>query len=135
MRTVFYPAVFKYDENQSYQVSFPDFPCFLTCGNDISQAYEGAVIALRTAYLAVINKHQEVPEPSLPQNITLNVGETLVMIPFDMLSFWKDTMHDSVDITVSLPQWLVTAAESSNINLSRFLQKTLKEYYNISDEL
>ncbi len=131
MNQLFYPAIFHTAEEGGYWVTFPDFPCCMTQGDDISEAYEMAVDALGLELSERIENKMELPVASKPKAILVEDG-VLIVVEFDYSAYQKRTSSKSIKKTLTIPEWLNEAAEKENINFSQLLQKALKEQLHLN---
>lgn len=126
MNKLFYPAIFHKAEEGGFWISFPDFPECFSEGNDMKQAYEMAAEALGLAITSREAEGEEIPQPSVPNEIFVEAGaEFLVVIEFDMLAYKKRTNAKAVKKTLSIPEWLNEAATAAGLNFSQVLQEAL----------
>lgn len=130
MNRLFYPAVFHNAEEGGFWVSFPDLPECLTQGDDMQQAYEMAVEALRLSITTMEEAGEELPKPSLSNQIQAEDG-FLVMIAFDFMEYRRRHSSRAVKKILSIPEWLNDAAIRHNINFSQVLQEALMEKLDI----
>lgn len=106
-------------------MSFPDIPECLTQRDDMTQAYEMGVEALRLALVCRGKKHQPFPSSSDPTEITPDPDSFLAVIEFDMLAHKKRTSSRAVKKTLSIPEWLNETAMAMDLNFSQILQEAL----------
>ena len=123
---IFYPAVF-HKEEKGYWVSFPDIPEALTQGDSLQEAYEVSVDCLGLALSIREDENQPFPVTSFSDNINLKSNEYLVIIEFNLLEYKKRTNSKAVKKTLSIPEWMNTAALKKGINFSQVLQEALLE--------
>ena len=126
-KLVFYPAIFHKAEDGGFWISFPDLPDCLTEGNDLTQAYEMAVIALGLALTSREIENEPIPEPSAPSDIIVEKDSFLVVVEFDILAYKKRTSPRSVKKTLSIPEWLNEEATAIGVNFSQVLQEALMQ--------
>ena len=125
MNKIFYPAIFHKAEEGGFWITFPDIPECMTQGDDMQQAYEMAVDALGLAITSRQAEKIELPSPSLPYDLTVNMDEFCVVIEFDLLAYKKRTNSKAVKKTLSIPEWLNEEAMALGINFSQVLQDAL----------
>ncbi len=123
MNKLFYPAIF-HKEGEGFWVTFPDFPECFTEGDNMESAYEMAVEALGLAITSRKVEHQEIPNASPVDTITMDEG-ILVVVEFDMLEYCKRHNSKAVKKTLSIPEWLNEEAIAMGINFSQVLQEAL----------
>nr|DAN05015.1 MAG TPA: hypothetical protein [Caudoviricetes sp.] len=119
MNTIFYPAVF-HPEETGYSVSIPDIEGCFTQGETMDEAVSMAQDAIGL----MLEDQQTFPKPSLPSALSVEPGDFVAMVPFDMAAYQKQ--FKPVKKTLSIPGWLNDAAEAAHINFSGVLQKGLK---------
>jgi len=125
MNKLFYPAIFLPEDNGAFTVEFPDVNGCVTCGNNMEDAYKMAFDCLGLVLSHMEDNKEEIPTPSMPQNINLEKGQFLVVIEFDMLIYKKKAGTKSVKKTLSIPEWLNEEAIKQNVNFSKVLQDAL----------
>ena len=126
MNKLFYPAVFHKAEEGGFWISFPDFPECLTEGDDMQEAYEMAVEALRLVLTGRAEEKEEIPKPTEVDQITVDNG-VLVIVEFDMMEYQRKHNSRAVKKTLSIPEWLNDAAIKAGVNFSQVLQEALME--------
>ncbi len=124
-----YPAIFKRLENISsgFCVTLPDLPGCVTQGNNLEQAIEMTQDAASGWILTAIEDGEAIPPPSAHTDIKLDTDEFISFIQLDMDEYTRRFGKKAVKKTLSIPQWLNTAAEKKNINFSQVLQEALKD--------
>lgn len=124
-----YPAVFTpLSGNPSgYCVEVPDLPGCVTQGGNIEMAIEMAEDAASGWILTSIEDGEEIPKPSNFGSVACEEGSFVNYLALDMEEYAKKCSVKSVKKTLTLPQWLNTAAEKEGINFSQVLQNALKE--------
>lgn len=119
MNSIFYPAVF-HPEETGYSVTIPDIEGCFTQGDTMDEAVSMAQDAIGL----MLEDQQICPKPSLPSALSVDPGDFVVMIPFDIVEYQKQ--FKPVKKTLSIPGWLNDAAEAAHINFSGVLQEGLK---------
>ena len=119
MNSIFYPAVF-HPEETGYSVTIPDIEGCFTQGDTMDEAVSMAQDAIGL----MLEDQQICPKPSLPSALSVDPGDFVVMVPFDMVEYQKQ--FKPVKKTLSIPGWLNDAAEAAHINFSGVLQEGLK---------
>lgn len=130
MNRLFYPAVFHVEEEGGYSVFFPDIEGCNTQGETVEEAYDMAFNALGLTISYLKDNKLNIPEPSKPQDILLDINQYVVVIQFDMLEYLKKNESRAVKKTLSIPSWLNEAAIEHNINFSQVLQEALQNKIN-----
>lgn len=126
MKKTFYPVVFHKEDDGGYSVSVPDIPGCNSQGDSLSEAYEMAFDAIGLCISDMVDSKGKIPVPSAPDEIKLDSGDTLVLVEFDFDRYCQKYNVKSVKKTLTIPAWLNTLAENSNINFSSVLQDALK---------
>ena len=125
MATYLYPAIFEEEEGK-YNVTFPDLPDCYTCGDDLKDA----MMMAQDILADVLADHEEIgepiPAPSPAETVSVPDG-CLCSLVFADTDAWRRA-HDTkaVKKTLSIPQWLNTAAEARGVNFSQVLQDALR---------
>ena len=120
-----YPALFT-AEDDSIIVTFPDLDDTFTDGATMQEAFENAEDVLNLMLWNHEEEKEEIPPPSLPEQITVPQGATLAMIKADTLAYRK--IHDTKTIrrSITIPSWLDTLARERNINFSQLMQNAIR---------
>lgn len=119
MNAIFYPAIF-HPEEVGYSVIIPDIEGCFTQGETMDEA----VTMAQDAIGLMLEDQKVCPKPSLPSALTVDSGDFVAMVPFDMDEYKKK--FKPVKKTLSIPGWLNDAAEAAHINFSGVLQEGLK---------
>lgn len=121
---LYYPAVFIKSE-YGYTVEFPDLPGCVTQGDTFEEAYEMATDASCGWILTTIEDGEELEPPSKAGDLSISEG-FINYLQLDVEEYAKKYSTKSVKKTLTIPEWLNTLAEKSNINFSQELQNALK---------
>lgn len=119
MNAIFYPAIF-HPEEVGYSVIIPDIEGCFTQGETMDEA----VTMAQDAIGLMLEDQKVCSKPSLPSALTVDPGDFVAMVPFDMAEYKKK--FKPVKKTLSIPGWLNDAAEAAHINFSGVLQEGLK---------
>ena len=119
-----FPAVFLPEEN-GYSVEFPDIENCFTCGETLEEAMEMAEDALEMMLTDMEDKKETIPAGRMPQKIHAPENAIVSLILADTTAYRKRVSNQAVKKTLSIPQWLNTAAEKANVNFSQTLQEAL----------
>ena len=124
-----YPAVFTPEENGSYSVNFPDVPSCYTDGNNLADALEMANDVLCLRLYDIEENKETIPLPTPIRDIKADEskGEFVSMVACDTVEYRKFYDNKAVKKTLTIPNWLNTMAERSNVNFSQVLQEALTE--------
>lgn len=120
-----YPAVFE-PEDGLYNVTFPDLPNCYTCGDDLADAMYMAEDALGGWLSRAEENGADIPEASTNKSIALAPDAIVTLILADTDAYRRNHSEKAVKKTLTIPQWLNTAAEKRNINFSQVLQDALR---------
>lgn len=132
MAQYFFPAIFTAETNGHYQINFPDLGNCYTQGDNLREAYEMAKDVLCLTLYDREETNQPIPQPSSPQEITINKDSFIVIIEADTLDYRMFYDHKAVKKTLTIPSWLNKMAIREGVNFSYILQNALKEKLNIS---
>lgn len=127
MNNIHYPAFFHKAEEGGYWVEFPDLPGCVTQGEDMDEAYKMAVEAMGLYLEDLVDDEEKLPRASSLDDIEVQPGFTIVMIPFDYLEYKRTYRKKAVKKTLSIPEWLNDLALKENVNFSQVLQDALIE--------
>ena len=125
-----YPALFEKEDN-CYNVTFPDLPEAITCGDTLEQAIEMAKECLGLCLDVRKENKEELPVMSDPSTIDCATGMFVMMIEFDSIEFNKRYNKKAIRKNVTIPAWLNELAEEKNVNFSNVLQNALMKKLNI----
>lgn len=77
-----------------------------------------------------IRNREELPSATAPFNLTLESGDSSVLIEFDYQAYLKRHNGKAVKKTLTIPEWLNEAAMAKGINFSQVLQEALMNAIN-----
>lgn len=121
-----FPAYF-YKEDGQYSVIFPDLNDLATCGNNLADVLYMAEDAMGLYLFTVLRDHEPIPVPPPIENLHDPEAEFVNMVMVDMKEYAKKHGDKAVKKTLTIPTWLNTLCEDSNINFSKVLQEALIE--------
>lgn len=127
----YYPAVFSYEEGSEIAVVFPDLDV-ATSGVDDKDALKSARELLGITMYGLEEDEEEIPNPSILSDITLEDNERASLIDVYMPSIRMANVNKAVNRTVTIPAWLNAAALERNLNFSQILQEALKNQIGIA---
>lgn len=134
-----YPAIFTpYDEDgkEGYVVEFPDLPGCSTGADSLAGALKMAEDAASGWILTSIEDGETIPLSSHIKDIYLEEEGTFVnLISLDIDEYARQHSSKAIKKTLTIPQWLNTAAEREGVNFSNVLQTALKERLGIYSHL
>lgn len=129
---IFYPAVFQ-KEDTGYSVWVPDIEGCVSQGESISEAMENIADAIGLMLEVRADHDLDIPAPSSPEKIKTEENQFVSVVPFDPAEYDEKYSAKAVKKTLTIPNWLNTMAERSNINFSALLQKALIEEFHLSN--
>lgn len=122
-----FPAVFT-PEGEFYVVDFPDIPNCYTQGEGLNDALEMANDVLCLTLYHMEKEGKTIPLPSDIHDIKINENNSFVsLVGCNTFEYQKFYEKKSIKKTLTIPQWLNTAAEQNHINFSAVLQTALME--------
>ena len=114
-----YPAKFCSNNDGSYTIIYPDLQGCISEGKDLENAMIMAQSALSQWLEYLESEKQEIPKPSIINNIAVEKNEFTSLIRADI----RDGR--AVKRTVSLPKWMDEKVSEMGLSLSRVLQDAL----------
>lgn len=129
-----YVAIFTKDNNNMYNVSFPDLPGCYTYGATIEESFNMAKEALELHLYGMEDDGDEIPTPTSAEIIQVeDINEFTTLVEAYMPLVRSQMLNKSVKKTLTIPKWLNDLAERYNINFSQLLQDSLKNYLGVYD--
>ena len=126
-----FPCVMTPEADGGYSVDFPDVPQCYTCGDDLPSALEMAQDVLCLRLYDMEEAGEVIPVPSEPRNVKTEGNEFVSVVGCDTLTYRKFHSNRAVKKTLTIPEWLNTAAEKRGVNFSAVLQDALKSQLNL----
>ena len=126
-----YYALFEPEDEGGYNITFPDLPGCITCGDDMSEALYMARDVLDGWMIGVEDDREEIPTPTNPIDIDIPKGVLLIPIEADTRLARIKFGHKSIKKTLTLPFWLNEIAEKHHVNFSKILQDALISHLDI----
>ena len=120
-----YPAIFHANDDGSYTITYPDLPGCISEGKSLVNAVYMAQSALLQWIEYLIDKNQALPHATDMKSIGASNGEFVNLIRADV----RD--NRAVKRTVSIPKWMDDRVAESKISLSRVLQDTLSQRFQV----
>lgn len=124
-------AILEYADGCEVGAYFPDIPGCVACGKTTEEAIANAKEALSLHLFGMEEDNEKIPEPSDLSAVKPGAGEIPVMIEVFMKPYRERMNTHYVKKTLSIPNWLNTAAEEQHINFSAVLQNALKEQLHV----
>ena len=119
-----FPAVFT-PEDGGFSVDFPNLDGCYTCGDSLPEAMAMAEDVLALVLTQYEDEHKPIPAPSGVDDTKHEAGEFVSLILADTTEYRKRISNRAVKKTLTIPEWLNTAAEAANVNFSQTLQDAL----------
>ena len=119
-----FPALFS-PEGDGYCVSFPDLEGCVTCADSLPEALYMAEDVLSLMLTDMEDTGAPIPTPCDLKHISHGDDEFVSLVYADTTAYRKRISKKSVKKTLTIPEWLNTAAETANINFSQTLQEAL----------
>ena len=119
-----YPAVFTPDDG-GYSVSFPDLEGCYTCGDDLPEAMAMAADVLALTLTQREDERRTIPAAGSVEGTAHQPGEFVSLVLADTGAYRRRISNRAVKKTLTIPEWLNTAAEAANVNFSQTLQDAL----------
>jgi len=127
-----YPAIFSPSEDGGFTVSFPDVSGCYTEGDTLAEAIEQAKDALCLMLYDLEEREEAIPVPTSINDVTTEKNDIVSLVACDTLEYRKFFDKKAVKKTLTIPNWLNTMAERSDINFSAALQEALIEKLHIN---
>lgn len=125
-----YPVcIYPNDQEKGYTAIVPDLPGCVTCGDDMQDVFEMAVDAASGWVLTELEDGNTPPKASDIRDVHADEypnGFTSMLI-LDMDAYAEKYGEKAVRKNCTIPAWLNSFAERSNINFSAILQEALLE--------
>jgi len=119
-----FPAVFT-PEDGGYSVDFPDLENCYTCGDSLPDAMAMASDVLALTLTVLEDEKKSIPAPGDVASTPHEPGEFVSLVLADTAAYRRQNSSRSVKKTLTIPEWLNTAAENANLNFSQILQEAL----------
>lgn len=127
-----YPCIITYDKNDGiYYVEFPDLEDCFTDGESLEEALYNAKDVLGLVLYAKEENNIEI-EPPKNKPIFTKENQSVSYISVWMPLIRDEIENKSIKKMVTIPKWLNDLAEDNNVNFSKILQTSLKEYLGVN---
>ena len=131
MAKYIYPAVIV-EEDDCFQVSFPDFDGINTFGKDLQEAYDMAEDALSLMLYDIEDTDGVIPAASDINAIRKKHKTDIVtLVSCDTIVYREQRYNRLVKKTVTIEYWLNRMGEKANLNFSQLLRNAIKQELNI----
>ncbi len=128
---IYYPTVFQKEEN-GYSVWVPDIEGCVSQGETIGEATENIIDAIGLMLETYADHGVDIPAPAAPETICTGENQFVSVVAFDPAEFDEKYSAKAVKKTLTIPKWLNTMAERSNVNFSAVLQEALMKKFNLT---
>ena len=124
--TYFFPAIFSKDEF-GFSIEFPDLPGCFSCADSMEMELKHAKEAMQLHLYGMERDGDEIPEPTAPELLKVEADETIAII-----EAWMPSFREKMTRKIKLPKWLDEMAQHEKINLSDFVEESLKKYLGVA---
>ena len=126
-----FPCVMTPESDGGYSVDFPDIPQCYTCAEDLPGALEMAQDVLCLRLYDMEDAGEDIPTPTKPGDVKTDGDEFVSVVACDTIDYRKRHSSRAVKKTLTIPEWLNTAAEKRGVNFSAVLQEALRNQLNL----
>jgi Uncharacterized conserved protein len=116
-----YPAIFN-PEDDGFNVTFPNIPEAITCGDGLEDAIRMAQDVLGFCLYDKV----DFPCATVQKDIKVDGDDFVVLIALDLAEYRRKFASKTIRKNTSIPEWLNELAEKENINFSQTLTEALK---------
>lgn len=129
---VLYFAIFHKNEDNQYEVSFPDLePYAATFGDTLKEALESAHDSLTGYLLTAEDYGDEVAQPTTdPSSFNVKAPDLLVPVEVNLELEREKEENTLVKKTLTIPKYLNDLGSEANLNFSATLTEALKKQLN-----
>ncbi len=127
-----FPAIFSKDEC-GFSIEFPDLPGCFSCADNMELALKRAKEAMQLHLYGMEKDGDEIPEPTPIFEINTESNEKAMLIEAWMPTFREQMNQQTIKRKIKLPKWLDEMARREKVNLSAFLEESLKKYLGVTD--
>lgn len=126
-----FPAIFIKDEF-GFSIMFPDLPGCFSCADTLEKAFKSAKEAMQLHLYGMEKSGDEIPDPTPIFEINTESNEKAMLIEAWMPTFREQMTHQTIKRKISLPKWLDEMARHEKVNLSAFLEESLKKHLGVA---
>ena len=119
-----FPALFSPDDG-GWAVSFPDLEGCVTCADTLPEALFNAEDVLSLVLTDREDTGEAIPAPGDANRVPHQPDELVSLVYADTAAYRRRISNRAVKKTLTIPEWLNTAAEAANVNFSQTLQEAL----------
>ena len=131
--TYIFPALFSKDEF-GFSIEFPDLPGCFSCNENFEKAFKSAKEAMQLHLYGMEKDGDEIPEPTPLELLKPEIDGTVVIIEAWMPAFREKMTQHTINRKIKLPKWLDEMARREKVNLSIFVEESLKKYLGVERE-
>lgn len=126
---VLYFAKFHKNENNQYEVTFPDLnPYAATFGDNLEEALQSAHDSLTGYLLTEEDANETVPKPTTnPEKFDINKPDFLVPVKIDLKLEREKEENKLVKKTLTIPAFLNIRGQEAGLNFSALLSEAIKK--------
>ncbi|QIA88536.1 type II toxin-antitoxin system HicB family antitoxin [Lactobacillus johnsonii] len=132
---MFYFATFHQNDQNQYEVNFPDLePYAATYGDTLEEALQSAHDSLVGYLLTAEDFNETVPKPTIDPtqlNVKLNYPDFMMPVEVNLKLEREKELNKLVKKTLTIPKYLNDLGKKNNINFSAILTNALKENLNL----
>lgn len=109
--------------HHGFAVEFPDLPECLVCEDDEASALASALDALSLQLFCMEENGDDIPVPTPAEKLVLRPSQFVREVTIHMPPIREKirAKNKTVDVTITLPQFIVEWAEEKEINLSHLV--------------
>ena len=130
--TYIFPAIFNIADD-GISIEFPDLPGCFSCADNMELALKRAKEAMQLHLYYMEEYGEEIPVATNPTTIKVESCEFVTMIEGWMPPFREKMTQKTINRRIKLPKWLDEMARHEKVNLSAFLEVSLKKYLGVAD--
>ena len=121
-----FTSIFQYAED-GINITFPDIPSAISYAQSTEEAIKNAEEVLGLILYDMESDKKEIPKATPFENIKTKEDEKAIIIRVWMPLVRNELDEQAVKKTLSIPEWMNTAALKKGINFSQVLQEALLE--------
>jgi predicted RNase H-like HicB family nuclease len=129
--TYIFPAIFTIADD-GISIEFPDLPGCFSCADNMPLALKRAKEAMQLHLYYMEKDGDEIPVATNPTTIKLESCEFVTMIEGWMPPFREKMLQKTIQRRIKLPKWLDEVAQREKVNLSAFLEESLKKHLGVA---
>ncbi len=114
-----YVALLRKDPASIFGVEFPDFPGCISAGDTLRKAIQGAAEALQLHVEGMIEDGEAIPEPSSPDDLSIEEGVVVTLIPMPEVA--RRVLRLNITMDETLTKAIDQEANRRGVTRSAFL--------------